>query len=428
MSGYRFDTVAIHAGQKADPVTGATAVPIYQTAAFAFDSAEAAADTFALRRPGNIYTRIMNPTTAAFEERTAALEGGVGALATSSGQAAVTIACLTIAGAGDEIVSSASLYGGTHNLFFTTLARLGLRVITVDPGDPRNFRRAITPRTKAVYAETIGNPGLDVLDTAAVAAAAHEAGVPLIIDSTFATPYLCRPIEHGADIVVHSATKFICGHGTTIGGVIVDAGRFDWRRGGRFPCLCEPDPSYHNGVFLDDFGPRAYISRARLQVARDLGACPSPFSSFLLLLGLETLSLRMTRHSANALAVARYLRESREVAWVNYPGLPGRARPDLDARYLPAGGGAIVTFGLKGGMKAASAFLRKVSLFTLAPNLGDTRSLVIHPATTTHAQLPPEERTAAGAPDDLIRLSVGLEDPADLVADLDQALRAAGDA
>ncbi len=422
---YRFDTLAVHAGQKADPITGASAVPIYSTAAFVFATADDAADAFALRKPANIYTRIMNPTNGAFEERINALEGGIGAVAASSGQAAIMLAIFNLAGAGDEIISSASLYGGTVNLFGPSFSKLGITVKQVDPSDPENFRKAITPKTKAIYGETIGNPGLDVLDIDAVAAIAHEAGVPLIMDNTFASPALCRPFEHGCDIIIHSATKYISGHGTTIAGVVVDSGKFDWRGSKRFPWLTEPDPSYHDAVLVDDFGEAAYIARARLQALRDYGPCISPFASFILLLGLETLSLRMERHSTNARLVAEYLAGHPGVAWVNYPGLPGRPRPDLDKKYLPRGAGGILCFGLKGGVEAAKAFQSSCKVFGLMPNVGDARSLVIHPATTTHAQLKPEARIKAGAPDDLIRLSVGLEDPADLIDDLAQALKAA---
>lgn len=422
---FGFSTRQLHAGQVPDPTTGSRAVPIYQTTSYQFRDTEHAANLFALKEPGNIYTRIMNPTNGAFEDRINALEGGVGALATSSGQAAVTLAILNIAGAGDEIVSSASLYGGTVNLFGPTFSKIGVTVKNVDPSDPENFRKAITSKTKAIYAETIGNPGLDVLDIEAVAAVAHEAGVPLIMDNTFASPALCRPFEHGCDIVIHSATKYISGHGTTIAGVVVDSGKFDWRGSRRFPWLTEPDPSYHDAVLIDDFGEAAYIVRARVQGLRDYGPCLSPFASFILLLGLETLSLRMERHSTNARLVAEYLAGHPGVAWVNYPGLPGRPRPDLDKKYLPSGAGGILTFGVKGGLEAAKAFQASCKVFGLMPNVGDARSMIIHPATTTHAQLKPEARIKAGAPDDLIRVSVGLEDPADLIDDLAQALKAA---
>jgi len=417
----RFDTLTIHGGQEPDPTTGARAVPIYQTTSYVFRDADHAADLFALKTTGNIYTRIMNPTTAVFETRLALLEGGVGALATASGQAAITYGILNLAGAGDEIVSSASLYGGTYNLFAVTLPKFGIKTRFVDPSGPQNFAAAIGPRTKAIYAEIIGNPRMDVLDLEAVAEIAHRAGLPLIIDNTLATPYLCRPFDYGADIVVHSATKFIGGHGNSIGGVLVDSGRFSWEPE-RFPGLVEPDPSYHGLRYSETFGAQAFIMKARLQLLRDLGACLSPFNAFLFLQGLETLSLRMRRHSDNALAIAEFLRGHPLVNWVNYPGLPDHPSYPLAQKYLPRGAGAVLTFGIKGGREAGRRFINRLELFSLLANIGDARSLVIHPASTTHQQLSPEEQLASGVTEDLIRLSIGLEDVEDLKADLDQAL------
>lgn len=421
MTSYRFNTLAVHGGQKPDPATGARAVPIYQTTSYVFNDPDYAARLFALEEPGNIYTRMMNPTTAVFEDRVAALEGGVGALATASGQAAITLAILNIASAGQEIVSATSLYGGTYNLFSTTLPKMGIRVKFVEPGNPDNFRRAITNDTRALYIEIIGNPKLDVPDLEAIAAVAHEAGIPLIVDNTFATPYLCRPFEYGADIVVHSATKFIGGHGTSIGGIIVDSGNFDWT-GGKFPGLTEPDPSYHGISYTGNFGRAAYIVKARVQLLRDIGPCLSPFNAFLFLQGLETLHLRMPRHSENALAVAKFLQEHPRVTWVNYPGLPDHPSYGLAQKYLPRGCGAILTFGIKGGQEAGRQFITRLELFSLLANVGDAKSLVIHPASTTHQQLSPEEQAATGVTGDMVRLSVGLEDIDDIIADLDQAL------
>lgn len=421
---YRFATLAVHAGQQPDPTTGARAVPIYQTTSYVFRDADHAARLFALPEEGNVYTRIMNPTTAVFEERMAALEGGVGALATASGQAAITLAICNIARAGQEIVSSQSLYGGTYTLFRYTLARMGIKVRFVDASDPENFAKATTQATRAFYVETIGNPKLDVPDIAAIAELAHAAGVPLIVDNTFATPYLCRPIEHGADIVVHSATKFLGGHGTSIGGVIVDGGRFDWGNG-RFPELTEADPSYHGLRYWETFGNRAYIVKARRQLLRDLGCCLSPFNAFLFLQGLETLHLRMQRHSENAMAVAEFLQDHPAVSWVAYPGLPQHPSHALASKYLRGGYGAVIAFGIKGGVEAGKRFIESLELFSLLANVGDAKSLVIHPASTTHQQLTPEEQEAAGVTPDLVRLSIGIEDPEDLISDLDQALNRA---
>lgn len=417
----KFDTLTVHGGQEADPTTGSRAVPIYQTTAYVFRDTEHAASLFALQENGNIYTRIMNPTTDVLEKRIALLEGGVGALAFASGHAAISGSIVNIAAAGDEIVSSSSLYGGTYNMFAYTLPRLGIKVSFVDPTNPENFRNAITAKTKALYAEVIGNPKIDVLDIQKVADIAHQEGLPLFIDSTFATPYLCRPIEHGADVVIHSATKFIGGHGTSMGGLVVDSGKFDWNSG-KFPLLSEPDPSYHDLRYAQALGPMAFIVRLRTQVLRDLGACLSPFNSFLFLQGLETLHLRMERHVANALAVADFLQKHPAVEWVSYPGLPTHPAHALAQKYLPKGAGAILTFSIKGGIDAGKKFINALKLFSLLANVGDAKSLVIHPASTTHSQLTPEQRAAAGAPDGLVRLSLGLEDPSDLIADLEQAL------
>ncbi|MFD1425624.1 homocysteine synthase [Kroppenstedtia sanguinis] len=418
---FRPETLAVHAGQEPDPVTHARAVPIYQTTSYTFDSTEHAANLFSLAETGNIYTRIMNPTQDVFEQRVAALEGGVGALAVSSGQAAITYSILNIAGSGDEVVASSSLYGGTYNLFHHTLPKLGIQVHFVDPSKPENFKQAITERTKAIFGETIGNPKGDVLDLEAVAKVAHEAGVPLIVDNTFATPHLLQPIQFGADIVVHSATKFIGGHGTSIGGVIVDSGRFDWSNG-KFPGLVEPDPSYHGVSYTEALGEQAYIVKARVQLLRDLGASLSPFNSFLLLQGLETLHLRMERHSANALQLARWLQDQEAVEWVSHPGLPNHPDHEKAKKYLPKGQGAIFTFGIKGGVKAGRRLIETLKLFSHLANVGDAKSLVIHPASTTHQQLTEEEQRASGVDPELIRLSVGIEAVEDLIADLEQAL------
>lgn len=420
-----FETLALHAGQEPDPTTNALAVPIYQTASYTFDSADHAADLFSLRRPGNIYTRMMNPTTDVFEKRVAALEGGAGALAFSSGSAAVTFSMLNLAGAGDHLVSANSLYGGTYTLLAHTLPRLGLEVDLVDPVDPENFRRAIKPQTKLLYAETVGNPKLDTLDIAAVAAIAHEAGIPLIVDNTMASPYLIRPLDHGADIVVHSATKFMGGHGTSIGGVVVDGGRFDWAQNDRFPGLVEPDDSYHGLEFVAALGPLAYVTRLRVSLLRDIGAALSPFNAFLLLQGLETLPLRMERHSSNALAVARHLQEHPKVAWVQYPGLECHATHGTACTYHYRGlFGAMLGFGVAGGREAGRRFVENTRLFSHLANIGDAKSLAIHPATTTHSQLTPEEQLQTGVTEDFVRLSVGLETIDDILADLDQALAA----
>ncbi|MEK3784253.1 MULTISPECIES: homocysteine synthase [Paenibacillus] len=418
------ETLAVHAGQELDPTTLSRAVPLYQTTSYGFKDSEHAANLFALKEFGNIYTRIMNPTTDVFEKRIAALEGGAGALATASGQAAITFSILNIAGAGDEIVSSSSLYGGTYNLFSTTLAKLGIKVHFVDSSNPENFRAAINDKTKALFAETIGNPQGNVLDVEAVAAIAHEHGIPLIVDNTFPSPYLLRPIEYGADIVVHSATKFIGGHGTSIGGVIVDSGKFDWSASGKFPGLTEPDPSYHGVVYTEAVGPIAYIIKARVQLLRDIGASLSPFNAWLLLQGLETLHLRVQRHSENALKVAEYLEKHEAVEWVSYAGLPSHPSYELAQKYLPKGQGAILTFGIKGGAKAGQKVIENVKLFSHLANVGDSKSLIIHPASTTHQQLSEEEQVSAGVNPELLRLSIGTESIDDILYDLEQAIAA----
>ncbi|MCP1307955.1 homocysteine synthase [Paenibacillus tyrfis] len=418
------ETLAVHAGQEIDPTTFSRAVPLYQTTSYGFRDTDHAADLFALKEFGNVYTRIMNPTTDVFEKRVAALEGGAAALATASGQAAITYAILNIASAGDEIVSATSLYGGTYNLFASTLPKLGIQVKFVDPSDPENFRAAITPQTKALYAETIGNPKGDVLDIEAVASIAHENGIPLIVDNTFPSPFLLKPIEFGADIVVHSATKFIGGHGTSIGGVIVDSGKFDWTANDKFPGLTQPDPSYHGLIFTEAVGPIAYIIKARVQLLRDLGATLSPFNAFLLLQGLETLHLRMERHSANALKVARFLEKHEAVDSVQYPGLESHPSYALARKYLLKGQGAILTFEVKGGVEAGKKLINAVKLFSHLANVGDSKSLIIHPASTTHQQLSGEEQLAAGVTPGLVRLSVGTESIDDILVDLEQALQA----
>lgn len=419
-----FETLAVHAGQEIDPTTLSRAVPLYQTTSYGFRDTEHAGNLFGLQEFGNIYTRITNPTNDVFEKRIAALEGGVGALATASGQAAITFSILNIAGAGDEIVSSATLYGGTYNLFANTLSKLGINVKFVDSSNPENFRAAITPQTKALYAETIGNPKGDVLDIEAVAAIAHEHGIPLIVDNTFPSPYLLRPIEFGADIVVHSATKFIGGHGTSIGGVIVDGGKFDWTANDKFPGLTQPDPSYNGIVYSDAVGPLAYIIKARVQLQRDIGAALSPFNAWLLIQGLETLHLRVERHSENALKVAQYLEQHPDVAWVSYPGLSSHASYALAQKYLPKGQGAILTFGIKGGVDAGRKVIENVKLFSHLANVGDSKSLIIHPASTTHRQLAEDEQLAAGVNPELIRLSIGTESIDDILYDLEQAIAA----
>ena len=421
----RFATLAIHGGQQADPTTKSRAVPIYQTTSYVFDDADHAARLFALKEFGNIYTRIMNPTTDVFEKRIAALEGGAAGLATASGQAAETLVATTLAKAGEEIVSTTSLYGGTYNLFHYTLPKLGITVRFVDADDFDGLRKAINKKTRALYTETLGNPKLDVVDIEALAKIAHDNGIPLVIDNTSASPALCRPIEWGADIVVNSATKFIGGHGTSIGGIIVDAGKFDWKASGRFPDFVEPDPSYHGISYTEAFGPLAFILKARVQGLRDTGACLSPFNAFLFLQGVETLHLRMERHSENALAVAKYLGTHPGVDWVNYPALPSSKFYARAQKYLPDGASSLVTFGIKGGYEAGRKLLNSIKLFSLLANLGDAKSLAIHPASTTHQQLSEAEQRETGVTPELVRLSVGIEDVRDICDDLNQAIKSA---
>lgn len=420
----RFETLSVHGGLSADPVTGARAVPIYQNNAYQFKSTEHAANLFGLKEPGYIYTRIHNPTVTVFEDRVALLEGGVGALATSSGMAAITLAILNIAEAGDEIVSASNLYGGTYNLFAVTLPKYGIKVRFVDPTDPENFRAAINEKTKAVYAETIGNPSLRVLDIEKVAAIAHEAGVPLMVDNTFATPYLCRPIEYGADIVIHSATKWLLGNGTTLGGVIVDGGKFDWDSP-KFPGLTEPDASYHDMVYAKDIGAAAFIVKARVQLLRDLGPALSPQNAFQFTLGLETLHVRMKEHVANTKKVVDYLVQHPAVEWVSYPGHSSHPDHHFVDKYLPKGAGAVVVFGIKGGREAGAKLIDSITLWAHVANVGDAKSLIIHPASTTHQQLDSEGLKAAGVSEDLIRLSIGIENADDLIEDLESAIEVA---
>ncbi|MBB2890995.1 O-acetylhomoserine aminocarboxypropyltransferase/cysteine synthase family protein [Flexivirga oryzae] len=420
---FGFDTLAIHAGQRPDPETGARAMPIYATSSFVFEDAQQAADLFALQTYGNLYSRIGNPTVAAFEERIATLEGGLGAVATGSGLGAQLVTVLTLAQHGDEIVASTSLYGGTHTQFDVTLRRMGIAVTFVDFDDPDAVEAAITDRTKLLYGETIGNPRADVLDISRYADLAHSHGIPLVVDSTFASPYLCRPIEHGADIVVHSATKFIGGHGTAIAGVVVEAGTFPFDNG-NFPLITEPSPAYHGLTFWENFREYAFLTRARAEVLRDVGAPLSPFNAFLLLLGLETLPLRMQRHADNAKAVAKFLAERDEVAWVSFPIFDDDPYIALAKKYLPDGPGAVFSFGLKGGYEACKTFIASAELASHLANVGDAKTLIIHPASTTHQQVPDEARAAAGVGDDLVRISVGIESIEDILWDLDQALRA----
>ncbi|HVX65321.1 MAG TPA: O-acetylhomoserine aminocarboxypropyltransferase/cysteine synthase family protein [Bryobacteraceae bacterium] len=420
---FGFNTRALHAGFTGDPATGARAVPIYQSSSFVFEDSEHAAALFALQKFGNIYTRIMNPTTAVLEERVASLENGAGALATASGQAAQFLALSSLMQAGDHMVSASTLYGGTYTQFDVSFRKLGIEVTFVEPDDPENFRKALRPNTKCLYGETISNPRGNVLDIEAVANIAHERHIPLVIDNTFATPYLCRPIDFGADIVLHSLTKFMGGHGSSIGGAIVDSGRFPWKEG-NFPQLTEPSPAYHGMVFTESFGNIAYILRARVEGLRDLGPCLSPFNAFLLLQGVETLGMRMDRHISNALAAAKFLESHRAVSWVKYPSLPASPYYSLAQKYLPKGAGAVFSFGIKAGYEAGKKFIDSVKLFSHLANVGDARSLVIHPASTTHQQLQPAEQEAAGVTPELIRLSIGLEDIDDILWDLDQALAA----
>jgi O-acetylhomoserine (thiol)-lyase len=420
----KFATLSLHAGQRPDPATGARAVPIYQTTSYVFRDSDHAASLFNLEEPGYIYSRIANPTVAVLEERMAALEGGVGAVCTASGQAALHLAIATLMGAGGHIVAAASLYGGSINLLKLTLPRFGIETSFVDPRDPAAFRAAIRPQTRLVFAEILGNPGLEVLDVPAVAEVAHQAGLPLLVDATFATPYLCRPIEHGCDIVMHSATKWLGGHGIAIGGALIDGGRFDWQASGKFPTLSEPYAGYHGIDFAEEFGPQAFVMRARVEGVRDFGACMSPANAFHLLQGVETLPLRMAQHMANTRAVLAFLAASEAVAWVTHPDLPSHRDHALAQRLLPHGAGAIVSFGIKGGREAGKRFIDSLTLVSHLANVGDAKTLVIHPASTTHQQLDAASLAAAGIGEDMVRLSVGLEDAGDITDDLGQALRA----
>lgn len=421
LKSFGFTTRQLHAGQEPDPATGAMATPIYQTSSYVFRDTDHAARLYALEEPGHIYTRLSNPTTAILESRLASLEGGSGALATSSGQAATSAALLALCQTGDHIVSARSLYGGTTSLFTQTFARLGIEVSLVDSSDPERLRQAIRPNTKAVYGETLGNPGVNVFPFEEAAAIARQAGIPLVIDNTFATPYLCRPYEWGANVVVHSTTKYIGGHGTSIGGAVVDGGNFDWQGSGRFPGFTQPDPGFHNLVYAD-LGPLAFITKVRAQVLANLGMCQAPLNSFLFLQGLETLSLRIERHCQNALAAARFLETHAKVSWVTYPGLESHPDHTAAQKYLPKGAGGMLGFGVKGGREAGAAFINRLQLVSHLANVGDARSLAIHPASTTHSALTPEEQISSGVTPDFVRLSVGLEDIEDILWDLDQAL------
>ena len=421
---FGFDTLCLHAGQIPDAATGARALPIYQTTSFVFDSADHAASLFNLQTFGNVYSRISNPTVCALEERVAALEGGRAALAAATGMAAQTTALLTLAKNGDHIVAARTLYGGTYTQFAVTFAEFGIDTTFVDPDDPDDFRRAVKPNTKVLYAETIGNPQLNVVDLAALADVAHAAGVPLVIDNTLASPYLCRPIDHGADIVIHSATKYLGGHGTTMGGVVVESGKFDWGNG-KFPQMTTPSRGYHGVIFHETFGDFGFTMKARMEAMRTLGPALSPFNAFLLLQGIETLHLRMPRHCESALAIAQHLAQDPRIAWVNYPLLPGNRYEALAQRYLPRGAGGILTFGIKGGAEAGVRFIEAVQFLSHLANVGDAKTLVIHPASTTHRQLDEEEQRAAGVLPEMIRLSVGLETLDDILWDIDQALATA---
>ncbi|MDX1431584.1 MAG: O-acetylhomoserine aminocarboxypropyltransferase [Gammaproteobacteria bacterium] len=420
---FRFDTLSLHAGQQPDPATGARATPIYQTTSFVFRDTDEAAALFNAERAGHVYSRISNPTTAVLEERMSALEGGVGAICTASGQAAMHLAIATIAGTGSHIVASRSLYGGSHNLLSYTLPRFGIETTFVDPRDPAAFAGAIRAETRALFAETLGNPGLDVLDIPAVAKVAHDAGLPLLVDSTFTTPYLCRPFDHGADLVFHSATKFLGGHGVAIGGVLIDSGQFDWESSGRFPTLTEPYAGFHDMNFVEEYGPAAFIMRARKEGARDFGACMSPTTAFHILQGVETLPLRMQRHVDNTRKVVAYLGAEEAVEWVGYPELASHPDHELAKRILPRGCGAVFSFGLRGGREAGRRFIESLQVFSHLANVGDAKSLVIHPASTTHHRMDAAALAAAGIGEGTIRLSVGLEDPDDLIDDLARAIR-----
>jgi O-acetylhomoserine (thiol)-lyase len=417
-----FATRSLHAGHTPDASSHARAVPIYQTTSFVFDNSDHAANLFALKEFGNIYSRIMNPTTDVFEQRVASLEGGIAGLATASGQAAQFLAISGLVGQGEEVVSSSTLYGGTYTQFDVSFRRIGINVKFVEPDDPENFRKAITPKTRAIYGETIANPRMNVLDIEKVAAIAHEAGVPLVIDNTMASPYLCRPIEHGADIVVHSATKFLGGHGNSIGGIIIDSGKFAWSD--KFPAITQPSPGYHGMVFSQVFGNLAYIIKTRVEGLRDFGPCISPFNSFLFIQGIETLKFRMEQHSRNALRVTEWLETNPAVTWVKYPGLKSSPYHAISQKYLPNGQGSVATFGIKGGAEAGRKLIDSVKIFSHLANLGDSKSLIIHPASTTHQQLTDEQQLDAGVSKDLVRISVGIEDVDDLIWDLGQAIEA----
>lgn len=420
-----FSTLQIHGGQSVDKTTGSRAVPIYQTTSYCFDSVQHGADLFALKTPGHIYSRISNPTVSVFEERMALLEGGVGAVAFSSGMGAINAAILNILQAGDEIVAAPTIYGGTFNLLANMLPKLGIITHFVDPDDPESFRQAINDKTRLIYAETIGNPGINIIDIEKIAEVAHEAKIPFMLDNTFGTPYLVKVFDHGVDIVVHSATKFIGGHGTTLGGVVVDSGKFDWIGSGKFPCLTEPDTSYHGLNYAKDVGSAAYITKLLAQFLRDTGACLSAQSAFQLLIGLETLSLRIEKHVFNTKKITEFLNNHPQVAWVNYPGLVGNKYHELSKKYLPKGPGSIFTFGIKGGLEAGIKFIESLQIFSHLANVADAKSLVIHPSSTTHAQLNEEEQKLAGVTPDMIRVSVGIEDIDDLLWDLNQALEKA---
>ncbi len=420
-----FDTLQVHAGQEVDPTTGSRAVPIYQTTSYVFENTDHAADLFGLRALGNIYTRIMNPTNDVFEKRIAALEGGTAALAVASGSAAITYSILNIAGSGDNIVAANTLYGGTYNLFAVTLPRYGVNTTFVNPDNIDNFEKAITDKTKAIFIESIGNPNANIIDIEAVAEVAHRNGIPLIVDNTFGTPYLIRPIEYGADVVVHSATKFIGGHGTSIGGVIVDGGKFDYTASGKFPGFTQPDESYH-GVVYSQLGGVAFVLKTRVQLLRDTGAAISPFNSFMFIQGLETLSLRVERHVSNSKKIAEYLENHPKVEWVNYPSLKSNKYYELAQKYLPKGAGSIFTFGIKGGVDESKKFIDSLEIFSLLANVADAKSLVIHPATTTHSQLSEKDLLESGVTPNTIRLSIGIEDAEDLIWDLEQAFEKIG--
>jgi O-acetylhomoserine (thiol)-lyase len=421
---FGFETLCLHAGQIPDAQTGSRAVPLYQTTSYVFDSAEHAASLFNLQTFGNVYTRLSNRTTAVFEERMAAIEGGRAAVATASGQAAEMVAFLNILEAGDHVVSSAKVYGGTHTMLSVNFRKLGIESTLVDPDDPENFRRALKPNTKAIFSETLGNPAINVVDLSAVAAIAHEAGVPFIVDNTAASPYLCQPFAHGADVVVHSATKFLGGHGTSMGGVVIESGRFPWDNG-KFPAMTEPSVGYHGVKFYETFGDFGFTMKARMEILRVFGPAISPFNAWLLLQGIETLAVRMDRHCENAMKVAEFLKSHAKVAWVNYPGLPGNRYHALAQRYLPKGAGSLLSFGIKGGFDAGVKFIEGLQFVSHLANIGDAKSLVIHPASTTHRQLSEEDQVKAGVPPDMVRLSIGLESADDILWDLDRALSGA---